>query len=128
MQENRITDFLAWGVGLFGSEALNPEERLMRFFEEAAELAQAGGMSRRVVDIILDRVYARPDWNVRKEIGQAQACLEMYAHVIGESSDDLAEKEWQRVQTIPREDWERRHAAKIELGMATKQAIRESPR
>jgi hypothetical protein len=114
----RPTEFLAWARETFGSIALARGERLMRFAEEAIELAHAGGMERSTLDAITDRVYSREPGTIKKEIGQAQACLEMYAENVGESADALAEIEWQRVQSIPQEEWDRRHAAKQALGIA----------
>lgn len=90
----------------------------MRFVEEAIELAHADGMERTTFDAIANRVYGRETGEVRKEIGQAQACLETYAENIGECSDLLAEVEWQRVQCIPQSEWARRHAAKQAIGIA----------
>jgi hypothetical protein len=114
----RPAAFLAWAVETFGPVAKLRSERLMRFVEEAIELAHADGMERRILTAIAQRVYARDPGEINKEIGQAQATLETYAENIGVSSDDLAEREWQRVQSIPREEWERRHAAKQALGIA----------
>lgn len=114
----RPTDFLAWARKMFGPVALLRGERLMRFVEEAVELAHADEMERTTLEAIINRVYSRPRGSITKEIGQAQACLETYAENIGESSDLLAELEWQRVRQIPQSEWERRHAAKVALGIA----------
>ena len=111
--------FLAWAVDIFGSVTKLRYERLMRFVEEAIELAHADGMGREMIDTIAYRVYSRERGDINKEIGQAQACLEMYAENIGESADQLAQAGWERVQKIPREEWERRHAAKVAIGIAT---------
>lgn len=124
MNKFRPADFLAWARNTFGPVALVRGERLMRFIEEATELAHADGMERSTLNAIADRVYSRPAGEVRKEIGQAQACLETYAESIGESSDYLAEKEWRRVQKIPQAEWELRHAAKQDLGIALRQGER----
>ena len=115
---SRPADFLAWARMMFGPVALLRGERLMRFVEEAIELAHADGMERQTFDAIANRVYSRERGDVNKEIGQAEACLETYAENIGESADLLAQVEWERVQKIPREEWERRHAAKVALGIA----------
>lgn len=114
----RPSDFLAWARLTFGPVAKVRGERLLRFVEEAIELAHADGMERTTLNAIADRVYSRPAGDVHKEIGQAQACLETYAENIGVSADDLAEAEWQRVQCIPQAEWERRHAAKQAIGIA----------
>ena len=41
---NRPKEFLAWAVRMFGPVALERQERLDRFIEEAIELAHAEGM------------------------------------------------------------------------------------
>lgn len=114
----RPRNFLAWAIGMFGPVAKLRSERLMRFVEEAIELAHADGMERATLDAIATRVYGRERGDIRKEIGQAPACLETYAENIGVSACALAETEWQRVQRIPAEEWQRRHKAKQEIGIA----------
>lgn len=115
---SRPRAFLDWAIKTFGEVAKNRDERLARFVEEAIELAHTEGMGRNTLDAVINRVYSRPRGETGKEIGQAQATLEMFAENIGESSADLAEREWQRVQTIPQSEWDRRHKAKVELGIA----------
>lgn len=115
--EKRPRDFLAWAVNTFGPVAGSRPERAMRFFEEAAELMQAESVGRDVLQKIIDRVYSRPAGDVVREIGQAQACLECLAENIGVSADREAAKEFARVQSIPAEEWARRHAVKTELGI-----------
>lgn len=109
--------FLKWAVDMFGPVALERGERLSRFVEEAVELAHAEGMPRERLERFLDRVYARPPGETFKEIGQAQATLECFAESIGLSSDGEAQREWDRVQAIPKEEWQRRHAAKAAVGI-----------
>jgi hypothetical protein len=117
-QPSRPAAFLAWAAEMFGPVAKVRGERLMRFVEEAIELAHADNMELETLHAIIRRVYSRAPGLIEKEIGQAQACLETYAENSGYSSSDLAEKEWQRVQGIPREEWSRRHSAKQALGIA----------
>jgi len=114
----RPKDFLDWAAETFGPVALLRGERLLRFIEEAIELAHADGMELTTLDAVANRVYSRAPGGVFKEIGQAQACLETYAESIGESANDLAQIEWERVQKIPRDEWSRRHAAKVAIGIA----------
>jgi len=116
---SRPKEFLAWARATFGPVALLRSERLLRFVEEAIELAHAEGMERDVLNRIADRVYARPAGSVGKEIGQAQACLETFAENIGLSSDAEAQREWERVQEIPQAEWTRRHQAKVAIGIAS---------
>jgi hypothetical protein len=94
------------------------KERLARFFEEAVELVHADGMKRADLNRIIERTYSRPIGHLYQEIGQTQACLETYAEAIGVSADEQAQKEFDRVRAIPREEWTRRHAAKVALGIA----------
>jgi hypothetical protein len=110
--------FLRWAFEMFGHIAYNRQERIHRFIEEAIELAHAEHVSEQTINKIQARVYSRPPGETYKEIGQAQATLECFAESIGLSSDGEAQREWERVQTIPREEWERRHSAKVALGMA----------
>lgn len=115
---SRPAEFLAWARATFGPVALVRGERLLRFIEEAIELAHAEGMERDTLNRVCDRVYSRPVGDTPKEIGQAQACLETFAESIGLSCDVEAQREWERVQQIPSAEWERRHAAKQLIGIA----------
>lgn len=114
----RPRDFLAWAVETFGPVAQSRSERLMRFVEEAIELAHAEGMAPETIFAIRKRVYGRPRGDTLKEIGQVQATLETFAENIGASADELAQAEFDRVQNIPRAEWECRHAAKQAIGIA----------
>ena len=114
----RPQQFLTWAEKTFGSVARSPIERVSRFFEEAAELAQAVGMTRAMADALLDRVYSRPAGAVRKELGQAAATLETFAENAGMCVRVEAQHEWERVQAIPQTEWDRRHKAKVDKGLA----------
>jgi hypothetical protein len=116
--DKRPKAFLDWAADMFGPIARNRTERASRFVEEALELAQAAGLSEDTVARIALRVYSRPAGLLPKEIGQAQATLETFAENEGMNADELAEHEWARVRCVPREEWERRHSAKIKLGIA----------
>lgn len=115
---NRPKEFLAWAVGMFGPVALHRDERAARFVEEAVELVHAEGLPVATVFAIVSRVYQRPAGDVEKEIGQAQATLECLAENLGINANVMAQREFGRVQAIPREEWDRRHAAKVALGIA----------
>ena len=115
---DRPREFLDWAVKMFGPIAMDDQERMARFVEEAVELAHAGFMPAEKLQAIIQRVYSRPAGTIRKEVGQAQATLECYAECMGLSADEEAAREWERVQSIPPEEWQRRHAAKVALGIA----------
>jgi NTP pyrophosphatase (non-canonical NTP hydrolase) len=116
---DRPSKFLAWACETFSSEvAMNIAERLMRFTEEAVELAMACDMPRATLDKITERVYGREPGNIKQETAQCQVTLELLAKVLNIDLDAAADEEFQRVQSIPKEHWDRRHAAKVALGIA----------
>lgn len=109
---------LRWAHKTFGDIALRRDERAMRFVEEAIELVHAEGLPADTVRKIIDRVYARPAGDVRKEIGQAQLTLDCLAQNIGIGTYPESLREWERIKAIPKEEWDRRHSAKVALGIA----------
>ncbi len=110
---------LDWAVATFGTLATKRQERAMRFLEEAMELAQAERVGPDTANIILERVYSRPAGSVAEEVGQAQMTLALLAANIGLDAEAEGEREFLRVKTIPQEEWDRRHNAKVALGMAS---------
>jgi NTP pyrophosphatase (non-canonical NTP hydrolase) len=117
-QIDRPSRFLDWAHQTFGDIALDPRERAMRFVEEAVELAHAMEVPPDAMRAITMRVYSRPAGDVLKEIGQALATLELLAKAIKVDADAEATKEFYRVQSIPKEEWAKRHGAKVALGIA----------
>jgi NTP pyrophosphatase (non-canonical NTP hydrolase) len=124
---NRPREFLVWATKTFGAVARDPRERALRFFEEAAELAQAAGLEQSLAVASVARVYSRPAGDLRKEVGQAAATLETFAENIGLNASDEAQREWERVQSIPQEEWDRRHKAKVDLGLANVSIPKPTP-
>lgn len=115
---DRPSRALHWAVEMFGPVALDPEERAMRFLEEAIELAHSIGVLHVTTQALVQRVYSRDKGDVRREVGQAQMTLETLAKAIGVDADAEAMGEFYRIQSIPKEEWERRHAAKQKIGVA----------
>ncbi len=115
---SRPKDFLAWAIETFGDIATDDMERTRRFVEEALELAHVMGLTRAGVDHIAKRVYSRPRGNIPQEIGQAQVTLECLAENMNLSADREAYLEFERVRTIPKSEWQKRHAAKVAIGIA----------
>src|SRR4051794_26238347 len=98
---------LEWAVKTFTPEvALNPQERIMRFIEEAIELAHAMNLDAAIVVMIVARVYSRDKEEVAKEIGQTLMTLECLAKLLEINADEEASKEFNRVQKIPQEEWD----------------------
>jgi hypothetical protein len=67
---------------------------------------------------VLDGVYSRPAGSAGREFGQCLATFEMLAIVAGVDADREATAELARVKAVPKEEWEKRHGAKIALGIA----------
>lgn len=117
-EELRRTVALKWAVSIFGEGAEDGEERAMRFIEEATELVNAVGLSASVVHAIVERIYTRQKGDRGREMGQAMLTLELLAEVYGIDPSQCADVEFARIQAIPKEEWERRHAAKVSIGIA----------
>lgn len=111
-------DALEWTVETFGAIGLDRQERAKRLLEEAMELAQAEGVSDLVVGRLLARVYARPPGDTQREIGQAMFTLAVLAANLGMNAVEAFHEEFNRVRNIPKAEWAKRHAAKVEVGIA----------
>lgn len=109
---------LQWAVATFGEIATDKEERAMRFVEEALELVYALGLQATTLQMIAARVYSRPKGDRWQEFGQAQLTLELLAEVYGINPQLRASIEFERIQAIPKDEWERRHKAKVDMGIA----------
>jgi hypothetical protein len=109
---------LDWAASMFGPIARDRNERACRFLEEAIELAQAEGLDMEIVNAITARVYSREPGPIHKEIGQARMTLDCLAKNIGLDAQMEERREWDRVRTIPKEEWQRRHRTKVRLGIA----------
>jgi hypothetical protein len=73
MSFDRPSRFLMWAQETFGDVALDPRERVLRFLEEAVELAQAMGVSMDTTDALVARTYRREPGDPVREMGQALA-------------------------------------------------------
>jgi hypothetical protein len=109
---------LAWAVNTFGEIAADKEERAMRFVEEAVELVNALGLDVRTVRAIVERVYGRQKGDRGRELGQAMFTLELLGEALAIDPSRAADAEFTRCQAIPKEEWERRHKAKVDIGIA----------
>lgn len=114
---DRQADVLRWAIATFGAVAADKTERVMRFIEEAIELAHALDLPPETISRIIGRVYSRPPGTPNKEIGQSAMTLEALAEVISVSVEQECASEWERVQSIPAEHWAQRHAAKVKIGI-----------
>ena len=118
MTDRRSLRAMRWACDIFGYIARDEQERTMRFAEEAAELVHAVGLPKDVLTAIVEGVYNRKAGDAGSELGQAMLTLEMLGEVVGVVADQAASREFARVQAIPKEEWERRHQAKVDMGIA----------
>lgn len=115
---SRQHDILQWAIRTFGPVAANRDERAARFLEEAMELAHAEGVTHPLALRIAARVYGRPRGASITEVGQAMMTLEGLAENIHVDANDQCRREYDRVRAIPQSEWDRRHGAKVALGIA----------
>ena len=116
--DQSIAGVLAWAADMFGPVALEHDERMVRFIEEAIELAHAFGIGRHKMQALVDRVWSCERGDVCKEAAQANITLRAFAENAAIDLDVQTEMEIQRIMAIPKEEWQRRHAAKVKLGIA----------
>lgn len=113
------SECLEWAAATFGPIARDRRERGLRFLEEALEVAQACGVEKEVTDKLVERAYSRPPGDLDKELGQAQACLAMLSFVADADAMANAKAEFARCKVIPKAEWDKRHAAKVAIGVAS---------
>lgn len=95
-----------WIEQTFGTESnVDVKERCQRFLEEALEVVQSAGMSRKEADKILTYVYTRPvEPKISTEIGGAFTTLCALSNAvgedIGESYDVDRAKRWANMDKI----------------------------
>lgn len=100
--QSRVLD---WVRECFGSgPADNPKERMARFFEEAAELVQAGGQTRAECILLIDYVYRRDPGLLEQEVGGVMTTLAALCGSFQLQMDDCGENElaniYRRIEEI----------------------------
>lgn len=118
LRSYRQAEIMSWAEDMFGPVVRDRKERARRFLEEALEVVHSAGLE--IVDItaMTDRVFAEAPGPLPKEIGQAGMCLEALAETNGLEMNQQIDIELDRVKTIPRSEWQRRHGIKVDLGIA----------
>lgn len=119
MNSIRQADIFRWAQNTFGEVAATPRERALRFVEEALELAQACDLEEIDVKLITDRVFGRDAGDHFKEMGQAALTLEALAECHKVDLNTAANVEFARIIQIPKEEFAKRHAAKVAVGIAS---------
>lgn len=107
---------LPWMLECFGvAISQDRKERNHRFFEEAAEMVQAGGMSKEDAMILIDYVYGRPAGEIEQEVGGVMVTLAAWclAHDIDmhECGDIELERIWTKVESIREKQKTKPHGA-----------------
>lgn len=89
-----------WSQEVFGDDiACDMLERIMRFLEEAIELAQAEGMTQAEVNRVTDYVFNRNIGDCNQEVGGVMVTLAAYCSKKGISMSEEAIKEYHRINT-----------------------------
>lgn len=96
---NNQSRIAAWVRKVFSDEvATNVPERVLRFVEEAIELAQACGTDATTVHRLVDYVFNRPVGEVPQEIAGCMVTLYATAHALGVDAQEELEKEISRIR------------------------------
>jgi len=110
-------DILLWAKNTFGPIASSRIERGLRFAEEAAETAQACGVTKEQMLAVVDRAYSRPPGVLAQEIAQAGMTLAALASNECIELDRAIGMEFRRVRDIPKREWARRQTEKANQGI-----------
>lgn len=98
MNLNYQTRVAQWVRACFGPViAADKPTRGGRFLEEALELVQAGGMTKKQAHELLDYVYARPIGEVPQEVGGVMVTLAALCEAYDISMVGCAEQELERI-------------------------------
>lgn len=117
-RDTRQTQVRQWVERCWGPEAVSVNERVERFFEEAAELAQAEGIDPRRLQEIIGHVYQKDAGEPAQEVGGIGTTLLAYCAAKGISADDCERRELTRILAKPVDHFRQRHAAKVKSGLA----------
>lgn len=99
--ESRVA---AWVRTRIGPEHMNRRERAMRLLEEAAELAQAEGVTSEQASKQMEHVFRRPAGDPAQEAGGVAVCLLAWCAATGNTLHDIATREVERIEAKPVEE------------------------
>lgn len=110
-----------WMIKCMGTKvALSTNERNFRFLEEAAELVQAGGMSRRQALETINYVFSREIGTVPSETGGVMVTLAALCTAHGVDMDLEGWREIDRIDNPEMiEKIRAKHARKAEIGLTS---------
>lgn len=106
-----------WCEVAFGkAEAASLPQRGIRLLEEAAEAAQATGVTREMAHRMIEYVWSRPTGELSQEIGGVGVTVLALAEAAGLSAETAERVEVARVLSKPIEHFTRRNAEKNAAG------------
>lgn len=117
-RDDRQEQVRDWVVRCWGDGAVSVVERVERFFEEAAELTQAEGISRDRLTEIIRHVYDKEPGQPPQEVGGIGTTLLAYCAAKGISADECERRELSRILGRPVDHFRARHDAKVRSGLA----------
>jgi NTP pyrophosphatase (non-canonical NTP hydrolase) len=107
-----------WAVRCFGAkQVFNRKHRVLRFLEEAIELAQAVGLEKEKAAKVLDVVYSRPAGTMSQELGGVALTLDIFLTLEAATYDGMLEQEIIRVLAKPVKHFAKRNEEKDNLGL-----------
>lgn len=119
-RDYRQAAVMAWALEAFGPDDFELQQRALRFFEEAVELAQAVNMPEGQAHALVSYIYARPPGTVAQEAGGVAVGLLALCEVARLSADVCEADELMRVLTLPPDHFRKRNAAKNAAGFKAK--------
>lgn len=117
-RDDRQEQMRDWVVRCWGEGAVSVVERVERFFEEAAELAQAEGIDPYRLQEIIGHVYQKDAGQPAQEVGGIGTTLLAYCAAKGISADECERRELSRILGKTADHFRARHAAKVQSGLA----------
>lgn len=109
---------MEWAKAAFGHhEATNIKQRATRLLEEALELFQAVECPKELAQKSVDVVYSRPPGHIRQEIGGVSITLLVLCEAVGIKARHAEIIEWERICSIPIEEFTKRNKEKNDLGL-----------
>lgn len=110
-------EILQWAEATFGPIALDPQERALRFVEEAIEAAHAAGAHGVQIIALVTRVYNRPPGPLPVELAQAGLTLAAFAANACVDIDKATREEFARVLERSPLELRQRQEAKTAAGL-----------
>lgn len=117
VRDNRQRSIFQWAIEALGLEDCTPRVRMLRFVEEAVELAQVQGLKPAEVHRLVDYVFARPVGKLEQEVGGVSVTLHAFCESIGIRLVDCEQDEIHRINSKPIEHFRKRQREKMEAGL-----------